>query len=84
MCNIVPPEFLNNVGVLRLEQAMALRQDEQQTKVKRDKSFEAFQQALANLDRLQKIAQQDEASNKLKALRITVLFNIGYWYEISH
>lgn len=75
--NIVPPEILNNIGVLRLEKATSF----QQSGATADEALSAFKQAMQNIDLLLSI---DPEQTKLKSLRITVLFNMGYWHEQAH
>jgi tetratricopeptide (TPR) repeat protein len=54
--NIVPPELLNNVGVLRLEAAQNLKfTNPTDARKKSEDSLKSFQKALHNIELLQKI-----------------------------
>lgn len=44
-------------------------------------SISAFQQALSNIEKLQKV---NNDGLKYKSLKLTVLFNMGYWHEHAH
>lgn len=102
---MVPPELLNNVGVLRLEAALQHQnQDPKLFKSKAKDSFNAFDTALKNTDKLrsklssqpveeekmeidsraQNPADKKDVANKYNALRITILFNTAFWYELDH
>ena len=57
--NIIHPEILNNIGVLRLDQAQNLRHNNlNQSQVKQKQSLEAFKEALRNIDRLIKLERK--------------------------
>lgn len=80
--NIIAPELLNNIGVLRLEASSNIKlTNPEESKKKFRKSLDAFSQAITNIDKMTKISDSGE---KLKALRLTTLFNIGYWHESNH
>ena len=73
-CQAVPPEVLNNVGVLRLEAF-----EQQGDKQLKSSSLLALQQALRETD--EKLHRQ--RTSKMEALRTSILFNLGYWHEIN-
>ena len=80
--NLVPPEILNNIGVLRLEQSQSLKFiNESESKKKSEESLKAFKNALYNIELLQKIHGE---SSKLQSLKISTIFNMAYWYESDH
>ena len=81
--NIIPPELLNNIGSLRLEASDQLKlTNPQESKTKKNESFQAYTQALKNIELLNKINGQE--STKLNSLKLTTLFNIAYWHENNH
>ena len=91
---MIHPELLNNLGVLRLEAAI-VHQYDKTDKFKKDseKSLNVFEEALRNTEILRKKESQKEESkmqidskdegNTYDALRISIKFNIGYWYEMN-
>ena len=69
---LVPPELLVNVGTLRLEIG------------KVQESMQAYEQAIANCDKLLEFHIQGEEHTKLVAIRLTARFNLAYWLETNN
>jgi len=69
---VVPPELLVNVGTLRLEIG------------KVQESMQAYEQAIANCDKLLESHIQGEEHAKLVAIRLTARFNLAYWLETNN
>lgn len=68
---VIPPEILNNLGVLML-------QDVASGDVEAQKVFE---EALANCDKLLAIDTESAADKRILALRITIKFNLACCHD---
>lgn len=64
---MIPPELLNNLGVLMLQEK------------RYEDAFKHFEEALANCDRL--LAEGSPTDKRITAMRLTIRFNLACCHE---